>query len=60
MQENKTKQLFTEITAEDSSTINGGHYSGCGCYSYKKKSYYHKPKYSYHPVYYTGSPRYCY
>ncbi len=64
MQEDKTKQLFTEVTEEDSATINGGHYHGCGCYSYKKsyykRSHYHKPSYSYYPAYYSGSPRYCY
>ncbi|MEL7035996.1 MAG: hypothetical protein AAFO04_10315 [Cyanobacteria bacterium J06592_8] len=64
MAENKTKKLFTEISSEESSNINGGH--GCGCYSYKKssyhykKSYYHHHDYSYYPAYHTGSPRYCY
>jgi len=64
MAENKTKKLFTEISSEESSTINGGsHYD---CYSYKKsdyhykKSYHHHHDYHYYPAYHSGSPRYCY
>ncbi|MEB3281336.1 MAG: hypothetical protein VKK42_20675 [Lyngbya sp.] len=66
MAENKTKKLFTDLSKEESSSINGGHY--CDCYSYKKSSYHYKKSYDYdydydyhyYPAYYSGSPRYCY
>jgi hypothetical protein len=32
MSETKDTSLFTEITAEESASVNGGHYRGRGCY----------------------------
>jgi hypothetical protein len=29
MQETKDTSLFTELTAEESASVNGGHYNGC-------------------------------
>ncbi|MEB3882396.1 hypothetical protein [Lyngbya sp. CCY1209] len=50
----QTKALFTELSQEESSTVNGGHYHPRYCYY---DSYY-KPTYYYHASSYK--PRYCY
>ena len=43
MQDRQEKQLFTEITTEESATVNGG---SCG-YSYRPNSYYGRRYYNY-------------
>ncbi len=65
MAQDKTQNLFTEITTEESSTVNGGHgyYRGYGYgygYGYRKasygNSYYGRRRYySYRPRYYNAS-----
>ena len=62
MAENKTKQLFTDLTTEESYSINGGN-RYCYYDSYQPSSYYYKKSsYDYHyaSAYHSGSPRYCY
>ncbi|NEP73324.1 MAG: hypothetical protein F6K25_15380 [Okeania sp. SIO2G4] len=54
MQETKNNQLFTEISSEESATINGGHgYYGRRHYSYGYRSYYRS-----RPVRYYSRRRY--
>ena len=66
METNKINTLFTDMTAEESATVNGG------CY-YSYSSYYYKPSYSSSCGYYgygykkasyyggyKGYARYCY
>lgn len=56
MQEAKNNQLFTDLSAEESATINGGH-------RYYGRRYYSSRRYSRRPVrYYSRRRRYysCY
>ncbi len=59
MAQDKTQNLFTEITTEESSTVNGGHsyYRG-----YSRGYGYHKASYGYGSHYYSrgyySRPRY--
>ncbi|NEQ74783.1 MAG: hypothetical protein F6K23_18075 [Okeania sp. SIO2C9] len=54
MQETKNNQLFTEISSEESATINGGHgYYGRRYYSYGYRRYYRS-----RPVRYYSRRRY--
>jgi hypothetical protein len=59
MAQDKTQNLFTEITTEESSTVNGGH-GYYGGYGYRRASYGYgygyRPRYSSYGSYY--SPRY--
>ncbi len=65
MAQDKTQNLFTEITTEESSTVNGGHgyyggYRNYGYGGYRKasygNSYYGRSRYySYRPRYYNTS-----
>jgi hypothetical protein len=63
MAQNKTQNLFTEITTQESSTVNGGCYYGYRSYGYRRASYghgYYRPRYYrygryYHPRYYSAS-----
>ncbi|OCQ94997.1 hypothetical protein BCD67_02640 [Oscillatoriales cyanobacterium USR001] len=54
MQDNQNNSLFTEITAEDSATINGA-YGDCGSYNYRSnrqvytRNYYPRHNYMYYP-----------
>ena len=71
MAQDKTQNLFTEITTEESSSVNGGHgyggygYGGYG-YGYRRASYYGRGRgyygYGYGSRYasYGGYNRYCY
>ena len=75
MAQDKTQNLFTEITTEESSTVNGGHgyYGGgyYGGYGYRKASYGYGRRYygygygygrrsSYRPSSYYGGYYSCY
>ncbi len=45
MAQDKTQNLFTDITTEESSSVNGGHYGyGYGYGGYRSVSYY-RPRY---------------
>ncbi|NEP59711.1 MAG: hypothetical protein F6K31_22340 [Symploca sp. SIO2G7] len=48
MKDTQDKQLFTEISTEESATVNGGY---CG-YVYTPKKYYYKRNYYSNPVSY--------
>ncbi|NET54893.1 MAG: hypothetical protein F6K47_01400 [Symploca sp. SIO2E6] len=50
MKDTQAKQLLTEITTEESATVNGGY---CG-YSYQPNYYYGK-RYCGKPVYYSNN-----
>ncbi|NEP63773.1 MAG: hypothetical protein F6K31_43925 [Symploca sp. SIO2G7] len=62
MQDKQEKQLFTEITTEESATVNGG--GGCGYYvpRYRRSSYYNyrRPRRHYNQTVnvYFNTPRY--
>ncbi|MGB3534983.1 MAG: hypothetical protein WBA13_15905 [Microcoleaceae cyanobacterium] len=58
MAQDKTQNLFTEITTEESSTVNGGcgYYSGYRSYGYRQSNYGYRPRYNSRRSYY--SPRY--
>lgn len=44
MQKTKDNQLFTDLSSEESSTINGGHgYYGRRYYGYRYRRYYRRP-----------------
>ena len=58
MQETKDTLLFTELTAEESASVNGAHRYGR---SYRRRDYYSRydrPYYSYHRPYYSYSRSY--
>ncbi|NEQ76396.1 MAG: hypothetical protein F6K24_29225 [Okeania sp. SIO2D1] len=46
MQETKNNQLFTEISSEESATINGGH-NFDDCYGYSRSQRYYRRPVSY-------------
>jgi len=62
MQDKQEKQLFTEITTEESATVNGG--GGCGYYNpwYSPSNYYNsrrsRPYYNQTVNVYFQNPRY--
>lgn len=58
MQETKETSLFTELTAEESASVNGGHY-----YSYRphrRRYYYSRYRRPYYSYYYRRSSYGCY
>ncbi len=55
MAQDKTQNLFTEITTEESSSVNGGHYGyGYGYGGYRRVSYYRPRYYGYGYGYGSG------
>jgi hypothetical protein len=60
MQENQNTELFSDLSSEESATINGGHYSDC--YGYGRSVRYSRRPVSYHyrSYHYNSRPRYSY
>ncbi len=61
MQETQNNELFSDISTEDSATINGGHGCGCGGYGYGRSVSYYSPRAYYYRGHGYGRPvRYGY
>ena len=66
MKDTQEKQLFTEITTEESATVNGGNCGGYSSSSYNynygyRRTNYYQPNYYSRPVYYGYNYGYpCY
>ena len=60
MQETQNTELFAHLSAEESATINGGHYSDCNGYS-RRVRYGRSVNYNYRSYHYNSRPvRYSY
>jgi hypothetical protein len=54
MQETQNTELFSDLSSEESATINGGHYSDCDGYGYGRSVRYRRPSYHYSSYHYNS------